>query len=93
MFVAFFVVFLAAALVTLTVCHAARTAFASLLAAPNLDSAASTVSAANPAKSMSLVILAPVTTSYQISPAPSQDGPPMLVAARWNARLGMPELV
>ena len=49
-------VFFAAALITLTVCHASRTAAASLLPAPNRASAASTVSAAKPAKSMSLVM-------------------------------------
>ena len=34
-----------------------------------------------------------VSAAYQIFPAPSQELPPIPVAARWNALLGMPELV
>ena len=51
------------------------------------------VAAAKPAKSVSDVTAPPVRAAYQIWPAPSQVSPPIAVAARWKARLGMPELV
>ena len=70
---------------TPTVSQAWRTASA-------CSPAAATVAAANPAKSVVAPTWPPVRAAYQIAPAPSHDRPPMAVAARWKARLGMPEL-
>ena len=54
--------------------------------------AAATVAAAKPANAVSAPTAGPVSAAYQIAPAPSHDVPPIAVAARWKARLGMPEL-
>ena len=55
--------------------------------------AASTVAAANPAKSVEAVTPPPVSAAYQTCPACSQLRPPMARAARAKARLGIPELM
>ena len=70
--------------VTPTVSQAFRTTSA-------CSPATATVAAANPAKSVRAPTCPPVSAAYQIAPAPSHDRPPMPVAARANARFGMPE--
>ena len=74
---------------TPTCSHAERTTSAT---SGDTASAAVTVAAAKAAKSVSAEI-PEVSAAYQIVPAPSQLVPPMPVAARWKALLGMPELV
>ena len=55
--------------------------------------AAAIVAAAKPAKSVPVLTAPPVSAAYQILPAPSHELPPIALAARAKARLGMPELM
>src|SRR5437867_1580734 len=78
---------------TPTVRHAEATACACFDFRPNRFSAACTVAVPNVANVAAAGSVGDVSTSYQTSPAPSHEVPPIPVAARQKARFGIPELM